>query len=265
MKEQRVAPAGERQAAEETRVPRRAKSAKVTPVVSRQADGVVGVVYNTNTPRRRASAARSTAGGAAPPGAGGRRSAAAVALARRMHAGLGGDRLAARPSLARRVKSMVRELPLLKRASAAGRRADRLTAADGAGLAASLMEAVAHWAGDVSDCVHGWAAAHNIKAVADEDENDKDDADADEPQAGVSSLPVVVVLAMLRVIALDVVRLKKLARWGLAGRLFGSLAVSYADMSSDVLVAFQVWRRHKLPPNAETFPLPVAPIYLQRI
>ena len=75
--------------------------------------------------------------------------------------------------------------------------------------------------GAVSDGVDAWALAVGLCGQK------------------TASLSVAFVLALLRAVVGDVVRLKKLARWGLAGRMLGGLVVSYVDMLSDVLVAVQ--------------------------
>ena len=96
-----------------------------------------------------------------------------------------------------------------------------LTVDDAPVMATALMDTVQRHKGDLADGVDAWALACGLSGK------------------GAASLPVSVVLALVRAIVGDVVRLKKLARWGLAARLVGGLVVSYVDILSDLLVAVQ--------------------------
>ena len=110
------------------------------------------------------------------------------------------------------------------------------TVEDAKQMAAALMLTVQNFAGNAQLAVEAWAIAAGLHEDDANDANDDDDGDGD---GEVQSLPVPVVMALVRAIVDDVVRLKKMARWGMAARMLGGLLLTYTDLVTDIFVALQ--------------------------
>ena len=153
---------------------------------------------------------------------------------------LRGDDGDARGPLGASAQQIIEERPALRRVSMACKPVTALTPADTRPMADALLKTIQNYPGPLTEAIDAWAVAVGFKTIVGDGRG----------KGSGESLPLPVVLALVRAIVDDIARLKKLARWGLAGRLLGGLAITYVDVITDVLARQD---------SAEHFPVMFAP------